>query len=155
MRIMNIVNYSCILSSCIFVTSCSNTGFIGHRVGYDINSEIKSDLSAPIAMNVGFESHSGAAIPPEKSLSLGELGKTGSIAEGEILPTISRLSIQKNTGTTGTEHDYVTVTATGDAAVFATRNNNKNMVEDVKNANSSKVSDVATKIATDPESIPK
>ncbi len=141
------------LGSALMMCSCANTGFIGHRVAYDVNAEIKSDLSAPVAMNVGFESHSAVAVPPQKSLNLGELISTGKIAGGEVLPTISRLSIQRQTGLTGIEFDYVTITATGDAAENATSNKSKSMAADAQKASATKTPDAATNIATSSDSI--
>lgn len=138
-------------------SSCGNTAFIGHRVGYDINAEVKSDLSSPVSMNVGFESHSGVAVPPERSLLPNQLTKSTNIPQGDVLPTISRLSIERLTvatgaNTTGTEFDFVTVTASGNAAINATKP--ASMAASAQESPSTPAVDAATEIATSRSSIP-
>lgn len=135
----------------VLLASCSNTAFIGHRDAYDINAELKPDLSAPVSMNVGFESHSAVAVPPQQSLLGGQLWQTDQIAKGDVLPTITRLSIERIAGNTGTEFDYVTVTASGDAAIKTTAT--QKMASSVESDRSSPAVEAVTDIATDPKSI--
>jgi hypothetical protein len=135
------------------LASCLNTGFVGHRYAYDINAEFKSDMSAPVAMNAGFESHSAAAVPPEHSLSVKRLRNSEEIATGEVLSTISRLSIERTSSNPGMEFDCVTVAATGDAADNATKNKAASMAAKAQEDPSTPGIDVATQIATSPSSI--
>jgi hypothetical protein len=135
-------------------TSCGNTGFIGHRMAYDINAEVKSDLSSPVSMNVGFESHSGVAVPPRESLTNNQLPGTTNIAKGDVMATVSRLSIERlEGGTYGTEFDYVTATATGQAAINATKPETKESIAASVASPKTQATDALTQIATSTKSI--
>ncbi|WP_411827049.1 hypothetical protein [Luteolibacter sp. AS25] len=147
---MHRTNIKLLLLTATSLSSCTNTGFIGHRVGYDINAEIKPDLSAPVAFNMGFESHSAVAVPPERSLLPTQLTFTNNVPEGDVLSTISRLSVERLTGSTGAEHDFVT--ASGDAAENVTKGSS--LAGGVKAAAATGTpTDAATQIATTGDSI--
>jgi hypothetical protein len=134
----------------LLLASCANTAFIGHRTGYDINTEVKPDLSSPVSMNAGFESHSGVAAPPEKSLPPKYLRRTENLPNGQVLPTISRLSIERNiAGATGAEVEYVTLTATGQAAVNTTDPRKMASISEDAAQNETNPS-LLTQIATEP-----
>jgi len=146
-------------ASLSLLASCANTGFIGHRLGYDVNAELKPDMSAPVAFNAGFESHTSVAMPPRKSLSMNDLRNSLKLPKGEVLSSVNRLEIQRiqpsaGTNDTGVELDFVTVTATGAAADAATGpkgQTGETIQKSSQTPNSLEVSQI-TKIATDPAS---
>ena len=96
---------------------------IGHERGYDLNAQLKADMTAPVSMNAGFESRTAVAVPPRKSMMLSELFSRLMMAEGDALSTISRIDVtrvhQDDRAFDGI--NYLSVLATGKAATQATR----------------------------------
>lgn len=107
------------------LTSCANITFIGHDRAYDINAQLKPDLTAPLAMNAGFESKSILAVPPREPQPLGGLMNRFSLPKGDVLSTISKLDVTRIAADSTdpkkiTGINYASVIATGQAAVAAT-----------------------------------
>jgi hypothetical protein len=86
------------ISAACLLSGCANSLFVGHKHGIDLETEVKSDMSAPISFNFGYQSHSAIAVPPRKSLSPSDLPKTSQLAEGELLSTYSVFKLQRNVG---------------------------------------------------------
>lgn len=105
------------------ISSCANVTIIGHERGYDLNAQLKADMTAPVSMNAGFESRTAVAVPPRKSMMLSELRSRLLMAEGDALSTISRIDVtrvhQDDKAFDGI--NYLSVLATGKAATQATR----------------------------------
>lgn len=104
------------------LASCANVTFIGHERAYDLNVAVKADLTSPVATNLGFESKTGLAVPPKEASLFADLFTRRGVHEGDVLPTISRLSAKKVPNSNGkmSGMDYMSVIATGNAAVLAT-----------------------------------
>jgi hypothetical protein len=95
------MRFTCLLtviSAACLLPGCANSLFVGHKHGVDLETEVKSDLSAPISFNLGYQSHSAIAVPPRKSLPFVDLAKTSRIAEGDLLSTYSVFKLQRDVG---------------------------------------------------------
>jgi hypothetical protein len=106
------------------ITSCANVTMIGHERGYDLNAQIKADMTSPVSINAGFESRTALAVPPKNALGLSDIFSRFMMAEGDVLSTISRLDVtrvNRGDGKTFDGIDYISVLATGRAANQATR----------------------------------
>ena len=107
----------------LFISSCANVTIIGHERGYDLNAQLKADMTAPVSMNAGFESRTAVAVPPRKSMMFSDLFSRLMMAEGDALSTISRIDVtrvhQDDKAFDGI--NYLSVLATGKAATQATR----------------------------------
>lgn len=107
------------LTAAVVFPSCTNTAFVGHDRAYDLNVGLAADLTKVVALNAGFEGKSYAAVPPEQPLNPIRLLKSGHVAKGEVLSTLSALKIQRLylDGTNGAATvDFIASTATGEAA---------------------------------------
>ena len=147
--------------------SCTHVTMLGHVAAYDVNAEFKGDPITPVSMNAGFESHSFVAVPPEHSLTLRENLSGDFLPVGDVLPTISRLRIERiktEAAWKGVAFDFVSSGATGEAAVAAAGGTpkapNNDQIEvalkddDKATELAEKLAEEIDKITTDPSSIP-
>lgn len=111
----------CAIMAVSLLSSCANVTFIGHERAYDLNVALKADLTSPVSTNLGFESKTGLAVPPQNAMFLSDLVNRLKVHDGDVLPTVSRLSAKRVNNQGGFDGvDYVSVIATGNAAVLAT-----------------------------------
>lgn len=131
------------------LASCANVTFIGHERAYDLNLAVKADLTSPVATNLGFESKSGLAVPPQQASLFGDLFARNGAHKGDVIATVSRLSatrIQNNGGPDGV--DYMSLIATGPAAEVATAPHGTKVLSASPNTDVTKAFDTGTPSTT-------
>ena len=94
---------------------CTNTIFLGHDRAYDLNVGLGADITKVVALNAGIENRSFVAVPPQESLTPKNLTNPKLMGKGDALSTLSSMKVSR-VGGNASEIDYISATATGDAA---------------------------------------
>jgi hypothetical protein len=83
-----------VITSTLF-GACANTTFIGHKHAFNLETELKPDMSEPVNINFGYASHSVVVVPPRQPLPTNQLADPAKVPRGDLLSTWSYFKIER------------------------------------------------------------